>query len=62
MPLVLPSSVTLHEKTMHNALDINLTYMQAKTVTYGDNYHFGIKIDEESLLYIRICFVASRTL
>ena len=53
--------VTVHDKTNHIALDKKQAYLVAQ----GDNYHFslfGIGSIEESFLYTKICFVASRML
>ena len=55
--------MTLHEKTKHIALEANLRYRpkQLPKVINGD-FDFFTWIDRGLLLYIKIYFVASRTL
>ena len=54
--------VTVHNKTNHIALSLNLRYEPNKLpIVIIINFHFLAWI-EESFLYTKICFVASITL
>ena len=61
--IVWPLYVTLHKKTKHNAQGIILRYMpKLLPKVLIIDFHFWHRLIEESFLYTKICFEASRML